>query len=95
MATLTVANCQIVCTIEGLGGFTAPVHPFEVPESLTLHVAAGSSAEKELSHWLDSLDPPRKHFSRNAREGRYGGRIKGQHVRGWLGQSLIENRRKS
>lgn len=31
---------------------------------------------------------PRSQTSRNVREGRYGGRIKGQNVRGWMGLTL-------
>ncbi|MRT30869.1 hypothetical protein [Herbaspirillum sp. CAH-3] len=66
MATLTVANCQIVCTIEGLGGFTTPVQPFEVPDGLSFTLQPSTDLET-----LDALDillsPPRTCLSCGAK----------------------------
>jgi len=66
MAVLTVKNCRIVCTIEGLGGFAAPVHPFEVPDGLSFTLQPTSEQDT-----LDALDillsPPRTCLSCGAK----------------------------
>ncbi|MGC5301782.1 hypothetical protein, partial [Escherichia coli] len=66
MATMTVANCEIVCTIEGLGGFTAPVQLFEVPVGISFTLQPSTDLEA-----LDALDillsPPRTCLSCGAK----------------------------